>query len=158
MRVKAIHQDVQFSIDTLQEGILIKIKDNLGKIDTIKDNFGNFDAMIRKCETYLLTVNYVDRYGKLKELKLSINNIVQEEFFINDNYLIRVNSSLLNPELFKVGTSVKLIVNNQLTIEGLILVNEGDRIKIVYNKQGNLVTRYITSEQFLNEEVYLLDK
>lgn len=157
MEMKAIHQDVQFSLEKLKEGILIKIKDNLSEIDSIRDNYGNFDAIVKKCSTYLLEVNYVDRYGRLKILRLPISSITQEQFNISNDYLLRVPSDLLNPELFKIGTAIKVSIKNQFKIEGLVSQNFGSKVKILYNKDGNLVSRFITSEQFKNEEVYLID-
>ena len=80
---------MQFSLESLREGILIKIKDNLSEIDTVKDSFNNFDAIVKECSKYLLIVNYVDRYGKLKVLKLAMSSVTQEQFGISDKYLIR---------------------------------------------------------------------
>ena len=157
MEMKVIHQDIQFSLENLKEGILVKIKDNLSEIDTVKDSFNNFDAIVKECSKYLLTVNYVDRYGKLKVLKLAMSSITQEQFSISDKYLIRTSSDLLNPELFKIGKSIRLNIRNQFNIEGLIIQNLGDKIKLIYSKEGNLVSRFITSEQFKNEEIYLME-
>ena len=69
----SLHQDLQFNLENLEEGILLKVKDNLGKIDTVKDSLNYFSCIVKECSTYMLVANYVDRYGKIKELKITVS-------------------------------------------------------------------------------------
>jgi hypothetical protein len=150
------HLCIPTSIKKLTPYIIIGIMDENSNITYtfIPDIIGNVWDIWKPVNNNYININITSSQWKISLYDHTNNYIDFKNYYINILEIIEINNSykikVANPNLFNINDKVKIILNNNITVDNTIInKDESNNIFIFINN--------LKIDQFINSKIYNLN-